>query len=116
MSWLRLTCTTSPATNEWLGVSVTDLSRFEKVNGPVAVPVCLPKTRKLDPVIDVRSTGTSNVIVTAVVPDATASRAGLRADGSTAIGHALPAVHTISAGATVNTIRARNPLIAVPLS
>src|SRR6516162_57025 len=101
--------------NRWLGVSVTDLSMLEKVNGPVAVPDCFPNTRKLDAVIDVRSTGTSKVIVTVVVPDATPKRAGLRADGSTAIGHALPAVHRINAGAIVNTRRVRTPLIAFPL-
>src|SRR5215470_5296652 len=114
-SWLRFTCTTSPARNGLVGVRVTDLSRLENVNGPVAVPLCLPKTRKLDAVIVVRSTGTSNVIVTAAVPDAMARRAGLRLDGSTAIGQALPAVNTTTTGTSMDTSPARSPYITCPL-
>ena len=38
--------------NGRVGVSVTAVSSGEKVNEPVAVPLCLPKTRKLSAVID----------------------------------------------------------------
>ena len=77
MSCDRFTSTTSPAENALDGVSVTVWSVSENVSVPVFVPLERPKTRNVEGVTEDVSSAWSNVIETAVVVGATASRTGL---------------------------------------
>src|SRR5262245_10079773 len=73
----RFTSTTSPAEKAREGVSVTVWPESENVSVPLFVPLERPKTRKLDAVTEEVRSAWSNVIETAVVAGATASRTGL---------------------------------------
>src|SRR5262249_39649780 len=84
---------------------MTDLSELEKVNAPLTVPLCLPKTRTLDAVMVVRSTGTSNVMVTVAFLEAIDKRAGLRFAESTAIAHAVGDANRMSTGVIIISAR-----------
>ncbi len=77
MSWDRFTSTTSPAENGVVGVSVTVWPVLDSVSAPVLVPLDRPKTRTLAWVTEPGKSAWSNVIDTAVVVGAKASRAGL---------------------------------------